>query len=66
MTTRPLLEVAGSHVSKVLTLNVSRTKSDVALKERYDRFSFVGDHIHASPIFKYAWTTLGHALTEGF
>ena len=43
MNTRPLLQVAGSHVSKFLNLNVSGTKKDVAPTQSYDGFSSVGD-----------------------
>ena len=51
MTTSPLLQAAGSHVSKFLNLNVSGFKKDVAPKEICDRFPSVGDHIHAAPTF---------------
>ena len=40
---RPLLSVAGSHVSIFLNLNVSGTNRDIVLKQRYDRFLSVGD-----------------------
>ena len=42
------VNVAGSHVSKFLDLNVSGTNRDVVPKQRYDRFLSVGDHIHAA------------------
>ena len=62
MTTRPLLEVAGSHISKFVNLNVSGTKRNVAPKQRYDRFLFVGNHVHATPTFRYAWATPRHTV----
>ena len=61
MTTRQLLYVAGSHVSKFLKLNVSGINRDVVPKQRYDRlFPSVGDHIHATPTFEHAWAAPGH------
>ena len=65
MTTRPILLVAGSHVSKFLNLNISRNKRDVAPKQRYDRSPSVGDHIHVSPTFDHAWATPGHTVIGG-
>ena len=56
---------AGSHISKFLNLNVSRTKRDVAPKQRYDRFPAVGDHIHAIPTFEHAWTTRRNSIIWG-
>ena len=53
MATRPLFWVAGSHVSKLLNLNISDTKRAVAPKQKYI-FPSVGDHIHATPSFEYA------------
>ena len=53
---------AGSHVSKFLNLNISGTKTDVAPRQRYDRFPSVGDQIHATPSFEQAWATPGHIL----
>ena len=52
---------------KVLNLNVSGTNRDVVPKQRYDRFSSVGDYIHAatSTTFEYAWATPGHTIIEG-
>ena len=63
---RPLLQVAGIHVSKFLNSNIYGTKSDVIPKQRYDRFPSVGDHIHVLPTFKSAWATPGHTVTGGF
>ena len=57
--------VAESYDSKFLNLNVSGTKKDVAPKQRYDRFSSVGDHIHATPTFDYAWAILRHTVNGG-
>ena len=65
MTTRPLLQLAGSHVSKFLDLNVSGTYRDVVPKQRYDRFPSVVDHIYAATTFEYAWGTPGHTIIEG-
>ena len=48
LTTRQLLYVAESHVSRFLNLNVSVTNRDAAPKQRYNRFPSVGDHIHAT------------------
>ena len=47
---------------KSLTLNVSGTKRDVVPKQRPDRFSSVGDHIHTTPIFEHAWATPRHTV----
>ena len=57
MTTHPLLYVAGSHVAKFLSLNVSGTNRDVVPKQKYNRFSSVGDDVHATTTFKYAWAS---------
>ena len=65
MTRRSLLQVAGSRVSKFLNLNVCGTNRDVVPKQRYDRFPSVGDHIHVTPTFEYAWATPGHAVIGG-
>ena len=69
MTTRPLLQAAGSHVSKFLNLNVSGTNRDVVQKQRYDRFPSVDshmiDHIHATTTFEYSWATPGHTIIGG-
>ena len=62
LTRRPLLQVAGSHVSKFLNLNVSGTNRDVVPKQRYDRFPSVGDHIHATTTFEHAWATPGQTV----
>ena len=56
-------EIAVSHVSKFLNLNVSGTRRDVAHKDRFDRFSSVGDQIHATPAFQHAWATPRHTVT---
>ena len=65
MATRPLLQVAGSHVSKLLNLIVSGTNRDVVPKERYDRFPSAGEHIHAAATSEYAWETPGHTVIRG-
>ena len=65
MTTRPLLQVAGSHAPKFLNLNISGTNKDVAPKQIYDRFPSVGDHIHVTPTFERAWATPGHTVIGG-
>ena len=65
MTTRPVLQVAGSQVSKFLGLNASGTNRDVVPKERYDTVPSVGEHIHATVTFEYAWATQGHTIIEG-
>ena len=62
LTTRSLLQVAGIHVSKFLNLYFSGTSRDVAPKQRYDRLSFTGDHIHATPTFGLGWTAPGHTV----
>ena len=62
---RPSFLVVGSHVIKTLNLNVSRTKRDVALKQRINRFPSVGDHILASPTFEHAWATPRHTVIGG-
>ena len=53
-----------SHVSKLLNLNVSGTKKDVAPKQRYDRFPSVGDHTNVTPTFEHAWAAPGHTVIE--
>ena len=58
-------QVAVSHVSKFLDFSVSRTNWYVVPKQRYDRLPSVGDHIHASTTFEYAWATPGHTIIEG-
>ena len=65
MTTHPLLYVAGSHVSKFLSLNLSKTKKDVAPKQRYDKFPSVGEHFHATSTIEYAWATPKHTVIGG-
>ena len=65
MTTHPILYVAGSHVSNFLNSNVSKTKRDIALKQRYDRFPSVQDHIHSTPTFEHAWATTQHTVIGG-
>ena len=66
MTASQLLQVAGSHVSKFLNLNVSWTKSDVVPKQRCDRFLFVGDHIYATPSSEHAWGSPRRTVIGGF
>ena len=41
---------------------MSVTNRDVVPKQRYDGFPSVGDHIHATNTFKYAWATAGHTI----
>ena len=48
---------------KILNLNVSRTKRDVAPKQRYYRFQSVGDHVYGAPTFEHAWAKQGHTVT---
>ena len=43
-------------------LNVSRTKIDVASKQKPDRFPSVGDHISATTTFEHVWTTPRHTV----
>ena len=50
---------------KILDLNVSGTNRDVVPKQRYDGFPSVGDHIHATANFEYAWGTPVHNSIEG-
>ena len=57
LTTCQLLQVATSYVSKNLNLNVSRTKKDVAPKQRYNRLLSVEGHIHATSTFEHALAT---------
>ena len=63
--TRPLLQAAGSLLSKFLNLKVSVTNKDVAPKQRYDRFPSVGNHVHATLIFEHAWATPKHTVIAG-
>ena len=57
--------MAGSHFSKFLNLNLPGTNRGVVPKQKYDRFPFVGDHIHATTTFKYSWATPGHTIIGG-
>ena len=57
--------VDGSHLSKLLNLNVSGTDRDVVPKQRYDRFPSVGDHIYAATTFEYALAIPGHTIIGG-
>ena len=41
------------------------TKRDVAPKQTPDRFSSIGDHIHATPTFKHTWATPKHTVIGG-
>ena len=59
------MEAAGSHVSKFLSLSLSGTKRDVAPKQRYDKFPFIGDQIYATPTFEQAWASSGHTVIGG-
>ena len=64
--TRPqLLQVARSHVSKPLNLNVSGTNRDVVPKRKYDRFPSAGDHIHSTTTFENAWIAPEHTVIGG-
>ena len=38
---------------------------DVAPKQRYGRFPYVWDHIHATPTFEHAWATPDHTAIQG-
>ena len=62
LTTRPLLSVARSYVSKNLHLNVSRTKMDVAPKQRCDKFLSFEDYIHATSTFGHVLATPRHLV----
>ena len=53
----PIIVVPTSYVSKNLNLNVSRTKKDVAPKQRYNRLLSVEGHIHATSTFEHALAT---------
>ena len=44
MTIRASFYVARSQMIKILNLNISGTKRDVALKQRPDRFPYIGDY----------------------
>ena len=47
-----------------MNLNVSESNRDVVPKQRYDIFPYVGDRIHATTTFEYAWATPGHTIIE--
>ena len=51
---------------KILNLNVSSTKRDVALKQRPNRFPSIGDHIQATTTFELTWATPRHTVIGGF
>ena len=38
---------------KILEFKCLWNKEDVAPKQRYDRFSFIGEHIHVTPTFEH-------------
>ena len=41
--------------------------SDVAIKQKCNRFSSAGDHNHATPTFEHVWATPEHTKhTENF
>ena len=48
------LKIKFKNVIKTLNFNVSRTKGDVAPKQRPDRFSFVGKQNHITTTFEHA------------
>ena len=50
---------------KTWILNVSRTKSDVALEQRPDRFPAIGEYIHVTPTFGHTWATPRHTIIGG-
>ena len=52
----------GSWKSNYLNLNVSGIKRHVALKQKYGRFPFGGDHIHVIPTFEHPWANLRHTV----
>ena len=47
---------------KTLNLNASYTKRDVALKQRPDRFSSIGDNIQVTTTFEHTWATPRHIV----
>ena len=49
---------------KTLNLNVSGIKRDVALKQRPDRFSSIGEQIQVTSTFEHTWTTQDILLQE--
>ena len=51
---------------KILNLSVCGTKRDLVPKQKYDRFPFVGDQIHATPTFEQAWATPEHTVIGAF
>ena len=44
---------------------MSGIKTDVAPKQRYDRFPSAVNHIGATPNFEHAWATTRHTVIEG-
>ena len=50
---------------KSLDLNFSGTKTDIALKQRSDRFPSIGDHIQVTPTFEHTWATPRHTVIGG-
>ena len=47
-------------------MTVSGTQWDVAPRQRFDRLQSVGDDIHATLTFEYAWATPGHTVIGDF
>ena len=50
---------------KILDLNVSGTKKNVAPKQKLHRFPSIGDHIQVTLTFEHAWETPRHTIIGG-
>ena len=57
--------ILGSWKSETLNLNISGFKRDIALKQRPDRLSSVGNHIQVITTFEHTWAAPRHTLTGG-
>ena len=51
---------------KILNLNVTDNKWDVAPKQRPNRFLSTGGHIQVTPTFKNTWATPRHTVFRRF
>ena len=66
MITRASFWVAGSQMIKTVNLSTSVTKLGVALKQRPDRFPFIGDLIQVTATLEHTWVTPRHTVIESY
>ena len=61
----PIIVGSWKSLSNIFNLNVFGTNRDAVPKQKYDRFSSVGDHIHATNTFEYTRATLEQTIKGG-